>query len=380
MQDEVQLFFSALESGVLGAHSREFPQEYRQRDISTMFIRQSVNLFTALNLLTGTSMFPQNTRQLFVLLASSMEEFTDSLPTELKATFEEARIHQLGTMIQLTENNGFYVEDGYEFLKRIRSHKIQSSLTPLEEYVGQKLYLAMRKENYSEYDYVSIRSFLCDPLNVYVPMDCLLQTKEQSEFIRKYSDIHELAYVPLKANKTEIYCCPTCGAVLFEAGDAGYHCAGSNNCNRVLQRKVSHRIPVQSSDLWVLNTSAVHNIFTPGQFEKKIEAQLQTILKQSSCFEYERWPEFDLWDFRIKFKNGVVWAIDAKMTDKPIYLIDDMRKHINKGFAEDRVLYVLPNRQKKTLVSAIKKEIEGTKISCVTLSELTNLLRNEVSL
>lgn len=75
-----------------------------------------------------------------------------------------------------------------------------------------------------------------------------------------------------------------------------------------------------------------------------------------------------------------MWAIDAKMTDKPIYLIDDMRKHINKGFAEDRVLYVLPNRQKKTLVSAIKKEIEGTKISCVTLSELTNLLRNEVSL
>ena len=148
----------------------------------------------------------------------------------------------------------------------------------------------------------------------------------------------------------------------------------------MLQRKVSHRIPVQSSDLWVLNTSAVHNIFTPGQFEKKIEAQLQTILKQSSCFEYERWPEFDLWDFRIKFKNGVVWAIDAKMTDKPIYLIDDMRKHINKGFAEDRVLYVLPNRQEKTLVSAIKKEIEGTKISCVTLSELTNLLRNEVSL
>lgn len=146
MQDKVQLFFSSLECGVLGAHSRAFPQEYRQRDISTMFIRQSVNLFAALNLLTGTSMFPQNTRQLFEFLASSMEEFTDSLPTELKATFEEARIHQLGTMIQLTEDNGFYVEDGYEFLKRIRSHKIQSSLTPLEEYVGQKLYLAMRKQ------------------------------------------------------------------------------------------------------------------------------------------------------------------------------------------------------------------------------------------
>lgn len=380
MQDKVQLFFSALECGVLGAHSRAFPQEYRQRDMSTMFIRQSVNLFAALNLLTGTSMFPQNTRQLFEFLASSMEEFTDSLPTELKATFEEARIHQLGTMIQLTEDNGFYVEDGYEFLKRIRSHKIQSSLTPFEEYVGQKLYLAMRKENYSEYDYVSIRSFLCNPLNVYVPMDRLLQTKEQTEFIRKYSDIHELAYVPLKTKKTEIHCCPTCGAVLFEAGNAGYHCAGSNNCNHVLQRKVPRRIPVQSSDLWVLNTSAVHNIFTPGQFERKIEAQLQTILEQSSCFEYERWPEFDLWDFRIKFKNGVVWAIDVKMTDKPIYLIDDMRKHINKGFAEDRVLYVLPNRQKKALLSAIKKEIEGTKISCVTLSELTNLLRNEVSL
>ena len=91
MQDKVQLFFSALECGVLGAHSRAFPQEYRQRDISTMFIRQSVNLFAALNLLTGTSIFPQNTRQLFVLLASSMEEFTDSLPTELKAREEKAR-------------------------------------------------------------------------------------------------------------------------------------------------------------------------------------------------------------------------------------------------------------------------------------------------
>ena len=374
MQDKVHLFFTALECGVLGAHSRAFPQEYRKKDISTTFIRQSVNLFAALNLLTGTSVFPQNTRQLFEFLASSMEEFTDSLPTGLKDTFEEARIHQLGTMIQLTENDGFYVEDGYEFMKRIRSHKIQSSLTPLEEYVGQKLYLAMRKESYSEHDYVSIRSFLCDPLNVYVPMDRLLQTKEQSEFIGKYPDVHELAYVPLKVNKTEIHCCPTCGAVLFAAGDGGYHCAGSNNCNHILQRKVPRRLSVQTTDLWVLNTSAVHNIFTPGQFERKIEAQLRTIIDQSNSFEYERWPEFDLWDFRIKFKNGIIWAIDAKMTDKPIYLIDDMRKHIDRGFEEDRVFYVLPNRQKKTLLSAIRKEIEGTRISCVTLSELVDLL------
>lgn len=374
MYDRTQIFVRALDLAVLGMHARKFPDEYRKTGVATQWIQQSINLFSSLNIMHECSYFPETPRQLFEFLSTPMDEFVESLPENWQENLYTTRIHHLGTMIEKIDSGEYYLEDGFEYLKGFRYHKIRDSFTPEQEYVGQKLYTEMC--NGSLEDYICIRGFLSEPRNRVVPIDRLLQTPEQVEFFKKYPRIMELAYTSPKLDSTTVYFCPNCGAVLVRSGKDGYRCMGSRSCNEILRNKGPKCETVCSTDLWIPNSAVIHNIYCPGQLERKIDELLS---KQSkAAFTFKRWPDKDRVDFVITFSSRKTWGIDAKMTTNAGYILKDVQHKAAAGLREDKLFYVLPNQQKKNMLNNLQKEVRDPRISCVTFNEFAQILKDEV--
>lgn len=374
MYDRTQIFVRALDFGVLAMHARKFPDEYREKGIAIQWLQQSINLFSSLNTLYECSCFPENPRQLFEFLATPMDEFVESLPESWQELLYAARIHHLGTMIEKIDSGDYYLEDGFEYLMGFRYYKILDSSVPGQEYIGQKLYVEM--SNRSVEDYICIRDFLSDPHNRFVPMDQILQTPEQVEFFKKYPLIKELAYIPRKLNSNTVDCCPHCGAVLEKSGEKGYRCMGSRSCNEALRNKGPKCEMVPSVDIWIQNSATIHNIYGPGQFERKIEQLLSKYPKEA--FTFERWPDKDRLDFVIKFGSEKTWGIDAKMTTNAGYILKDVQHKTAAGLREDKLFYILPNRQRKGMLNNLEKEVRDPRIYCVTFNEFAQILKDEV--
>ena len=370
-----QIFVRALDLSVLGMHARKFPDEYREAGAALRWIQQSINLFASLNIMQECSYFPENPRELFEFLATPMDEFVETLPENWQEILYEARIHHLGTMIEKIDSSDYYLEDGFEYLRGFRYHKILDSFTPGQEYIGQKLYVQMC--NGSPEDYICIRGFLSDPRNRFVPMDQILQTPEQVNYFKKYPLIKDLAYTLHKLSSTTVDCCPNCGAVLEKSGQNGYRCVGSRSCNEILRNKGPKRELVPSTELWIPNSATIHNIYCPGQLERKIEQLLSKYPKEALTFK--RWPDKDRVDFVITFSSEKTWGIDAKMTTNAGYILKDAQYKTAAGLQEDKLFYILPNHQKKSMLNNLKKEVRDPRISCVTFNEFAHILKEEVN-
>lgn len=374
MYEKTQIFVRALDLGVLGMHARKFPDEYREAGAATRWIQQSINLFSSLNVMHECSCFPENPWQLFEFLATPMDEFVESLPESWQENIYAAQIHHLGTMIEKIDSGDYYLEDGFEYLQGFRYHKIRDSFTPGQEYIGQKLYVEMC--NGSPEDYICIRGFLSDPRNRFVPIDQILQTPEQVEFFKEYPRIKDLAYTLHKLSSTAVDCCPNCGAVLVKSGQNGYRCVGSHSCNEILRNRGPKCENAPSTDLWIPNSATIHNIYCPGQLERKIDELLSKQPKEA--FTPKRWPDKDRLDFVITFSSGKTWGIDAKMTTNAGYILHDAQHKIATDFREDKLFYILPNQQKKSMLNNLQKEVRDPRISCVTFNEFAQILKDEV--
>lgn len=138
------------------------------------------------------------------------------------------------------------------------------------------------------------------------------------------------------------HCCPVCGNLLLKTAKDELVCE-NERCHHTRRHKPG-RIVEQKEDVFWLRREIRRFITLPGLAELRLANRLTKL-----GIQVDLWPDFDLYDLRITFPDGEMWAVDVKDWANPFLLARSV-KPIPQDSTWTRAYFVFPNErcQRKT--------------------------------
>jgi hypothetical protein len=100
-----------------------------------------------------------------------------------------------------------------------------------------------------------------------------------------------------------------------------------------------------SEDVYFLKRPLRRYVAFPGKAEVRLRDQVEKI-KARKQIKVELWPWLDVYDLRLTFPDGEVWAVDVKDWANP-YRLARTIKHFRTDPPWDRAFFVFPDRHRK---------------------------------
>ena len=372
MKDFIEKFRKMVDYGFLGIYRR---QKLSDESVETKFvpaITKACGIGAFLNLKyelfkDGKGILPETEFETFKMFQCPLAEVIDDLPEEYKtAVIENTSYYGIEALFEETQNGKVVLtEDGYLMLGDSKIHASKDEADQMGEYDGQLIY-----EELCKGDYVKNRHFLECTENVYIPENALVQSEEQTRFIKATPELFKMCYQ--KNTRPNLYRCKKCGMVLRENKVGMFSCV-SKKCNAQLDKKTEIEMHGPG---WIMSDIVARNIYYPGQLEQKIKQILDEGIKNETVKEYILWPgkyegRYDTWDFKVYMSDGRVLLIDAKDVEHPHWIITDSREYLDGA----EFMYVVPDDKSKTYVDQIKNHVTCIgKVNCLRVKELKKLM------
>jgi hypothetical protein len=140
-------------------------------------------------------------------------------------------------------------------------------------------------------------------------------------------------------------CCPHCGSLLIFSAKSLWLCQ-EESCDfpPAPDDRDLRKIPV-SDDVRFLKRPLRRYIAFPGKAEVRLRDKLEKI-KVKKPMKVELWPLLDVYDLRLTFPDGEVWAVDVKDWANP-YRLARAVKPFRADPPWNRALFVFPDRHRK---------------------------------
>jgi hypothetical protein len=150
-----------------------------------------------------------------------------------------------------------------------------------------------------------------------------LQQKKNSPELEILAEHIESAYERSPAacitREQTLFCCSTCGNLMLQSA-GGTRLCEEERCRRAPNHVVPDRELQASEGILWLKRGLRRFVAAPGRGELRMEAALR-----ERGLEVELWPQFDLYDLRVRFEDGEAWAVDVKDWGYPRLLA----RHVN---------------------------------------------------
>ena len=333
-----------------------------------------MNFRYGLKMPNGEDIMPTNETELILWFQNSIAEIVEYFPQEYKSKIMNSNLAHIEALIILEMNNAYTVTEEFrELFYRRELNKSKDKQNQVIEYQGQKFYMNMLDGTQEQYE--EIRSFFIQPSNTYLHCNLISQTVEQYEFSTQYSDLVEDAYELLEPNYRKIFICPVCGLVLKEKSNKILNCI-NEHCKEKSQNFINAKTIKVPGPIKVLKDEVAHNIYYPGQLERKIKALLD-----KTNVSYCLWPNKDEFDFCITFAEGEKWYVDAKVVRNPYWIANDIEKNQVKYFnnSAEKIIYVVPTYRRMAYLNVVNIASENLeKIECMTLKSFEKELNSRL--
>ncbi|HMA33494.1 MAG TPA: hypothetical protein VKY74_03355 [Chloroflexia bacterium] len=270
------------------------------------------------------------------------------------------------------------VDEAPSELARELAQSIQGGDAEME--LSERMMLRIRNDAEAQQDqqaYVAVRRFLIE--HAVIPQLELLQASLSPEMGNLGQQLGEMyERVPASAlPEGRLWTCGFCGWTLARR-NGRLHCA-DDRC-RVLTRDftVSPLPRPAPPDLYRVRRAIRRYVTAPGRYEIEAADRLR-----SFGLDVELWPCFDLYDLRIRFAHGPVWAIDAKDWRFPYLLAPHLTEIESRpGCSYSRAFYAVPDSrvdEDPDYLIILRRLARVPNTEIVTLAELVQRAQTEAS-
>ena len=167
----------------------------------------------------------------------------------------------------------------------------------------------------------------------------------------------------------DFYYCPCCGWTMTE-GKYGYTCHSTHCVDILPEFDCSAKVSCAGCNLFRLKKGIMRYFAAPGKLELEIAA-----FCDKKKIQWALWPQMDRYDVEIRFSDGTLWEVDAKVYRNPIALRTKIKN--DNGFPEGdyaKGFFVIPDeyvRNQRNYTSIINQALKDQKnVKCVTLRAL----------
>jgi transcriptional regulator with XRE-family HTH domain len=177
-------------------------------------------------------------------------------------------------------------------------------------------------------------------------------------------------------------CCPQCGSLLIRSAKNLWVCQEEScDFSPTSDDRALRKMHISES-VYFLKRPLRRYIAFPGKSEVQLRDQLEKI-KAKKPIKVELWPLLDVYDLRLTFPDGEVWAIDVKDWANPYRLA-----HAVRPFRTDppwnRALFVFPDHHRKrrpNYLNAFRSQcvlLDDEKVSAMFETDLVAAARRKL--
>lgn len=350
---------------IKGLYEKEYRKVDGKYEYSRRFIH-GMNVFEALKMKYS----PKNSEtggmheQKFITeyaMRPVAEWFTDWEHTE-ELKLEEQMFYGMGA---LAGDSGFGTFHVSEECEDYIAHFEKDMIGGMEQRIVYEKLRQLKQEEYVELR----RFFIENPIVEEKKIRNLKLKYAQNEIARSAI---QSAYEVIQEDCCE---CPKCGWTMKKERGR-IRCQG-RSCEQARCLSIELKEIKGDGETLRLRRGVMKYLAVPGILELEIVKHCKKWKVQS-----ELWPEMDLYDVKITFPRGEVWAIDAKAVHEPYFLRQKIRE--DGGFPAgdyEKGLYVIPDEivkevpDYKAIINSELKNFGDKRIRCVSLRDLKREIR-----